>query len=227
MLLLLNFLRSNRGLRAGEAFTPICLPHYNSAANLHAYVCYLDGPTETAVVLLAGGAAPEFHLLSEARARVQRQWEAAGTLATLLQAAREAGTASDPLAVHALPAAVGGGALGATPLLQFVYKLTARQQFVASPLAVAQPSAELRQYLVVGYSQMRASMFEQGGERVLGPLQQLRYEARERCTLVGAASAEAELFVALDPLVERVEALTLCAKLGRWLSGRHDQLFSS
>ena len=39
------------------------------------------------------------------------------------------------LAVEGLPAAVGGGTFGPTPLLHFVYKLSGRQQYVMSPFA--------------------------------------------------------------------------------------------
>lgn len=41
LLLLANLVRSNESFRQAETFTPVCLPHFNSTAFLHAYVQYL------------------------------------------------------------------------------------------------------------------------------------------------------------------------------------------
>lgn len=41
LLLLANLVRSNESFRQAETFTPICLPHFNPTAFLHAYVQYL------------------------------------------------------------------------------------------------------------------------------------------------------------------------------------------
>ena len=41
LLLLANLVRSNESFRQAETFTPVCLPHFNPTAFLHAYVQYL------------------------------------------------------------------------------------------------------------------------------------------------------------------------------------------
>ena len=41
LLLLANLIRSNDSFRQAQTFTPICLPHFDSSAFLHAYVQYL------------------------------------------------------------------------------------------------------------------------------------------------------------------------------------------
>lgn len=87
------------------------------------------------------------------------------------------------------------------------------------------PSLLPLQSLVVAYSQLRAAMFEGSGAGA-GPLQRLRYEARPRCVLLGAASGDTELLLALDPLADKAEAAAVAARLGMWLAARHDQLFS-
>ena len=79
VLLLLNFLRSNESFLHGEAFTPVCLPHYNSTGNLHAYIHYLDAATHTSMVLLAGGV-PDFAALSGARSALLCELLESGTL---------------------------------------------------------------------------------------------------------------------------------------------------
>ena len=42
LLLLANLVRSNDSFKQAQTFTPVCLPHFNAAAFLHAYVQYLD-----------------------------------------------------------------------------------------------------------------------------------------------------------------------------------------
>lgn len=42
LLLLANLVRSNESFKQAQTFTPVCLPHFNAAAFLHAYVQYLD-----------------------------------------------------------------------------------------------------------------------------------------------------------------------------------------
>ncbi|KAL4855616.1 Vacuolar fusion protein MON1 [Chlorella vulgaris] len=150
VLLLLNLLGANQSFRhSGEAMTPVCLPRYNSAANLHAYIHYVDASSETAIVLLCGGM-PDFPALSAARQHMQQQLEAVGALQAVQRAAqdtalRQGGSGFDAtsssgrngalLAVLNLPPAAGGGAFGATPLLHLVYKLNSRQQYVMSPFS--------------------------------------------------------------------------------------------
>ena len=41
LLLLANLVRSNESFRQAETFSPVCLPHFNPTAFLHAYVQYL------------------------------------------------------------------------------------------------------------------------------------------------------------------------------------------
>ncbi|KAI7836031.1 hypothetical protein COHA_010062 [Chlorella ohadii] len=197
LLLLLNLLSSNQSFRhSGDAMTPVCLPRFNPAANLHAYIHYSDAATQTATVLLCGGM-PDPAALAAAQQRMQQQLEAIA----------------------------GGGRFGATPLLHFVYKLSARQQYVMAPFSPPLLAGGLQQAITVAYSQMRAAMFD-GSAGSGGPLQRLRFEARPRFTLLGAVTGETELYLALDPLADKAEAAGVAGRLGMWLFARHDQLFS-
>jgi hypothetical protein len=81
------------------------------------------------------------------------------------------------------------------------------------------------QTIVAAYSQLRASMFEQGSERAIGPLQRLRFEARRRHCYLASAGIEAELYLTFDPVVDKMAALRICGALHGWLRGRLDQLF--
>lgn len=124
-------------------------PELPAAANLHAYIHYVDASSETAIVLLCGGM-PDFPALSAARQQMQQQLEAVGALQAVQRAAQDtalrlggrefdatssSGRNGALLAVLNLPPAAGGGAFGATPLLHLVYKLNSRQQYVMSPFS--------------------------------------------------------------------------------------------
>ncbi|GFR45538.1 hypothetical protein Agub_g6931, partial [Astrephomene gubernaculifera] len=84
LLLLANFVMCNNAYRHGhgEAFSPVCLPHFNSDAFLHAYIHYLDASSGLYLVLLSGSA-ESFHQLSAARVWLEEQATARGLMPRL------------------------------------------------------------------------------------------------------------------------------------------------
>ena len=161
---------------AGTFTAPSPPPHLppDAAANLHAYVHYSDAATQTATVLLCGGM-PDPGALAAAHQRMQQQLEAIGALQALVRSAAaeqhlaggasssgsssgsgnsssSSGNGSDAslLAVPSLPAAAGGGRFGATPLLHFVYKISARQQYVMAPFSRPLVAGSLQQVGAAG-----------------------------------------------------------------------------
>lgn len=226
ILLLLNFLRSSDNFKHGEAFTPFCLPNYNSQGHLHAYIHYIDAATDTVVVLLAAGSAPDFHVISQARQRMQDHLTSIGAIQAIIDAATGQEAGSVPLLLpRQLPIELGGGSLGTSSILHVTYKLTASQQFVMSPFVDLAVVNEMQQDIVVAYSQVRAAMFDRAGERTAGPMQNLRYEARDRFVLVASASSEHELFIVLDALVVKEDAFRICSGVHSLLRRQHGELF--
>lgn len=142
VLLLLNFLESNLSLRQAEtAFTPLCLPTYNPNGHLHAHIQFLDTQTDTAVVLLAGGANPDFEQLSAAQEQLKTTLVEGGEGSRgILGALR---TASEELtcsqcrytSLESLKEALIRAGIGLGCLLHCVYKRSAAQQFVSTPWA--------------------------------------------------------------------------------------------
>ena len=259
ILLILNFLKSNASLKRAETFTPICLPTYNPNGHLHAYISFLDAPTSTAVVLLTGGPSPEFKILSEAQRELVKELEGCRALKAIKKAAEETssiciGTSSSSssstptdsvppppqpypitytnksIGLESLEEALQGAGLGASCVLHCVYKKTPWQQYVMSPWAPAmQHETEVHRDVIVAYSQIRAAMFDHGGEHAQGfaPLQTLRYESRPRFSLVALSSPVTELYLAMDPLVGKAEAVRAGGEVLRLLGTRHDELFFS
>jgi len=77
----------------------------------------------------------------------------------------------------------------------------------------------------VAYSQLRAAMFDHSGEHVQGPLQTLRYESRKNFSLIVLSGTGSELYLVLDCLVEKAEAVKAASEVLRSLANRHDALF--
>jgi hypothetical protein len=250
-LLLLNMLASNRGLRLGEALAPVCLPRYNPDVLLHAYVHFLDpGEPGVALILLAGGAAPDVGALSAARAGLEAALGGgSGALAAAAAAARGADGASSPLAPARLPPAALAAPTEAAAgplLLHWAYRDAASHQFVMAPFAgpafdddapaAAAGSvggadeglvcgAALRRRVVVAYGQLRAGAFERARARSgAGPLQRARFEARPGLALAMAADADGELFAAFAPGAGRAAALAALGRLRAWARGRRADL---
>jgi hypothetical protein len=68
-------------------------------------------------------------------------------------------------------------------------------------------------------------MFDHSGEHVQGPLQTLRYESRKNFSLIVLSGTGSELYLVLDCLVEKAEAVKAASEVLRSLANRHDALF--
>ena len=235
VLLLLNFLASNEGLKRAETLTPLCLPSYNPAGHLHAYIHFLDPGAGTALVLLSGSRDVDFQTLATAREVLVEGLRDNGALHAVAEACAAAGAAPAAAAdaLLSLEAAeavlsVEGAGLPLGCMLHFAYKLTRAQQFVSTPLEqrCSSSGGDLGRDVIVAYSQLRAGMFDHAGEHVAGPLQTLRFEARREFGVLALSGPDAELFVAMDPLVGKGEAARAGGALLRWLRSRHAELFS-
>jgi vacuolar fusion protein MON1 len=61
-----------------EAMSPVCLPRFNPAAFLHAYIHYLDAGRSGLVLALLSAHADSFFQMAEARSRMQETLDAQG-----------------------------------------------------------------------------------------------------------------------------------------------------
>lgn len=143
LLLLANLIRSNDSFRQAQTFTPVCLPRFNPAAFLHAYVQYLDVEAEVCVVLLSAQA-ESFFALAEAAQELEKQLKQKGILQSIASQVQRQ-PAGGLLDLEALPAQCGGGAASSRPLLHFLYKSPTRAQVIAPKLAATFDSLQLQQ----------------------------------------------------------------------------------
>ncbi len=96
LLLLLNFLRSSRGLRGAESYIPLCMPALNRRATLHAYVAF---PIPTlCLCFVTTTASPEvFRTLMRCKERAVADLLGAGTMDAVLAAQRSSAPSPDDL----------------------------------------------------------------------------------------------------------------------------------
>lgn len=84
---------------------------------------------------------------------------------------------------------------------------------------------DVLQEVLVAYSQIRAAMFDHAGEYGAGPLQTLRYELRPSFALIALSGTDAELYLVLEPLVDKPTAVRTAGELARALKEQHSEFF--
>ena len=89
----------------GEAFCPVCLPHYNDSGYLHGYIHYLDSGAGLYLVLLAGSS-DAFHRMAAARAQLEQCLVALGVLKRLKKLVQDSASGGR-MTVESLPKPLG------------------------------------------------------------------------------------------------------------------------
>ena len=137
ILLLLNFVRSNLNkLTVAETITPLCLPTYNPNGHLHAYIHFLDDQTDIVLILLAGGSAPDFSAMVEARQQFVENMTVNANLEKVRDVVEETEAyhcVNLPLSESFMKNAFEKLELNSEDVLHWVHKLSRPQQFVMSP----------------------------------------------------------------------------------------------
>ncbi|PNH11647.1 Vacuolar fusion protein MON1 A [Tetrabaena socialis] len=192
----------------GEAFSPVCLPHYNSDAFLHAYIHYLDASSGLYLVLLAGSA-EAFHQLSAGRALFEEQVAVRGLMPRLRM-----------LRVPEHASSSGGGAggrFGHTPLWSYALRFTCLHQLVASPPCPLHRTPAAAAHLAACLAQLHSLLHSPAAP---GRPNKLAWFADARCVLVAARDRDMELYAVCDPLTDKATAAGLLEALRRHFGDR-------
>ncbi|GLC37257.1 hypothetical protein PLESTB_001143000 [Pleodorina starrii] len=228
LLLLANFVMCNNAYRHGhgEAFSPVCLPHYNSDAFLHAYIHYLDASAGLYLVLLSGSA-EAFHQLSAARLwfedqagvrgilpriRALRPPEHASAGSTGGVSSSSGGSRHQPqqqlnvLCVENLPRPLGGK-FGHTPLWSYVVRFQALQQAIASPPCPLHRSPAGAARLAAAYTKLHSLLHSPAAPA--GRPNKLAWFSDSGAVLVAARDRDMELYLVCDPLTDKPTAMAL------------------
>lgn len=237
--LLSNFVSSSESFRTTESFSPVCLPKYNAAAFLYAYVRYLD--TDTCLILITKNSDAFFHL-KDCRARVESFLMETHVLRDISHSVARGG-----LRVEDLPGGDGmygsvprskraetlgdgnaanpspkerPGVGGAAGLWHFIYRSVYLDQYVASEFSLPIQTRQAQKRLFRAYQRLYASM-----HGAPGGSHQMQYRRDENHVLLGWSTADFEFFAAFDPLAEKSSAITVCNRVCQWIRDVENDFF--
>ncbi|MCO5597041.1 hypothetical protein L7F22_051115 [Adiantum nelumboides] len=240
--LLSNFVSSSESFRTTESFSPVCLPKYNAAVFLYAYVRYLD--TDTCLILITKNSEAFFHL-KDCRARIESFLMETHVLRDISNSVARGG-----LRVEDLPGGDGiygsvprskrvgnmgdanmsnsstlgakerPGVGGAAGLWHFIYRSVYLDQYVASEFSppIQMPQAQKR--LFRAYERLYASM-----HGAPGGSHQMQYRRDENHVLLAWSTADFEFFAAFDPLAEKSSAIMVCNRVCQWIRDVENDFF--
>ncbi|KAL0035669.1 hypothetical protein WJX79_007044 [Trebouxia sp. C0005] len=242
LLLLANLVRSNESFKQAQTFTPVCLPHFNSAAFLHAYVQYLHVSGGVCLVLLSSQA-ESFFKLADAAQQVHRQLKQPGVLQAIVSVT-EHETGGGLLSIAELPPQCGGGQVGMTPLLHFLYKSPMRGQVIMPSFDAPLDRHDLQLAAMQRYAIVHAAMTQKAGlsrsgsragvavnafDGSLPSQQSLRQQVHWRSdgsmTALAYAGPEYELYALFDAMTDKDTATRTCQRLSVWIKGQQSDLF--
>ncbi|KAK3263019.1 hypothetical protein CYMTET_28154, partial [Cymbomonas tetramitiformis] len=206
--------------RLSESFSPVCLPKFNPAVFMYSYICYLE---EDVCLLLLSSAPDSFYDLAEARQSIEANLKAHDVIGSVSDAQ------SFPLLqLDHLPAFAGGGPIGLTPLLHFIYHNISLGQVVSPSFRCPIDTKCSKKRLLREYQRLHAAVHldtvpghpESQSHRV-------HFRGSEQYVLLATISAEFELYAAFDPLTDKSAAVSICNRLSGWMRGEEADLFIS
>ncbi|KAL2630041.1 hypothetical protein R1flu_014727 [Riccia fluitans] len=239
LLLLSNFISSSDSFRTSESFSPVCLPRYNSAAFMYAYVQYLN--KDTCLILLTADPNDFFHL-KECRAQIEIVLRESNVLREVNNSIERGGLriedmpgsevgpsesgstrgdrASDDGASTSAPEAVPGAG-GPAGLWHFIYRSTYLDQFIASEFSPPFTTRSAQKRLYRAYQKLHASMHNAGG----GGPHKMQYRRDEDHVLLSWRTSDFELYAAFDPLAEKNSAIFVCNRICQWIRDMEAEVF--
>ncbi|PKU87633.1 vacuolar fusion protein MON1 homolog [Dendrobium catenatum] len=232
MLLLSNFILSTESFRTSEAFSPICLPHYNSMAFLYAYVHYLD--VDTYLALLSTNSEGFYHL-KECRIQIESVLVKSNVLCEVQKSILDGGLHVEDLPVdsslrsglpcpHPSQGRAGPSSMsdigGPAGLWHFIYRSINLDQYVSSEFSSPLNSSRLHKRLYRAYQKLYVSMHD----RQIGP-HKTQFRRDENYVLLCWITQDFELYAAFDPLADKALAIKTCNRVCQWVRDLENEIF--
>ncbi|XP_016327913.1 protein SAND-like isoform X1 [Sinocyclocheilus anshuiensis] len=209
--LLFNLVGSSSSFRAGEGWTPICLPKFNPAGFFHAHISYLEPASDLCLILVSTDR-EDFFNLSDCKKRFLERLRRRSAYQSLQEALN---TPSYPISQVGIP-----------ELRHFVYKskssglYTSFLFFPVSPDFPAPYQAEEEHEKLMGLYQHLHSCLHH-------PTRPLRYiyHCTETENLYALVTSGFELYLCFSPLGTKGLAVSAVNKLLKWIRKEEDHLF--
>lgn len=202
--LLFNLISSSSSFREGEAWTPICLPKFNSSGFFHAHISYMEQDTDLCLLLISTDR-EDFFTVSGCKRKFQERLKKRGVYQALLEALRT------PF--------YSVSQVGIPYLRHFIYKSKSSGLFTSPEIDAPYITEEEKERLLGLYQYLHSRAHNSSR-----PLKNIYYTGSKENLLAWVTSAF-ELYVCFSPLGTKAAAVGAVNKLMRWIRKEEDRLF--
>ncbi|NWW69863.1 MON1A protein, partial [Climacteris rufus] len=202
--LLFNLISSSSSFREGEAWTPICLPKFNSSGFFHAHISYLEQEMDLCLLLVSTDR-EDFFTVSDCKRRFQERLRRRGVHHALQEALR---TPFYSVAQVGIP-----------DLRHFIYKSKSSGLFTSPEIEAPYVQEEEKERLLGLYQYLHSRAHNSSR-----PLKNI-YFTGPRENLLAWVTNAFELYVCYSPLGTKAGAINAVNKLMKWIRKEEDRLF--
>uniref|UniRef100_A0A8C8S135 Vacuolar fusion protein MON1 homolog n=1 Tax=Pelusios castaneus TaxID=367368 RepID=A0A8C8S135_9SAUR len=202
--LLFNLISSSSSFREGEAWTPICLPKFNSSGFFHAHISYLEQDTDLCLLLVSTDR-EDFFPVSDCKRRFRERLGKRSVYHALQEALRT------PF--------YSVSQVGIPDLRHFIYKSKSSGLFTSPEIEAPYVSEEEKQRLLELYQYMHSRAHNSSR-----PLKNIYFTGPHENLLAWVTSAF-ELYMCYSPLGTKAAAASTVNKLMKWIRREEDRLF--
>ncbi|KAE8611833.1 hypothetical protein XENTR_v10012616 [Xenopus tropicalis] len=202
--LLFNLVTSSSSFKEGEAWTPVCLPKFNSSGFFHAHISYLSHDPELCLLLISTDR-EDFFTVSDCKRRIVERMEKRGCWGSLREALR---SPFYSVAQVDIP-----------ELRHFLYKSKSSGLFTCPAMDVPYDTDEERRRLLALYQYLHSKAHCSSHH-----LTTIYHMGTNENILTWVTDAF-ELYVCFSPLATKSIATTGVSRLLRWIRKEEDRLF--
>ncbi|NXS57151.1 MON1A protein, partial [Brachypteracias leptosomus] len=202
--LLFNLISSSSSFREGEAWTPICLPKFNSSGFFHAHISYLEQEMDLCLLLVSTDR-EDFFTVSDCKRRFQERLRRRGVHHALQEALR---TPFYSVAQVGIP-----------DLRHFIYKSKSSGLFTSPEIEAPYVREEEKERLLGLYQYLHSRAHNSSR-----PLKNI-YFTGPRENLLAWVTSAFELYICYSPLGTKAGAISAVNKLMKWIRKEEDRLF--
>ncbi|NXC19249.1 MON1A protein, partial [Corythaeola cristata] len=202
--LLFNLISSSSSFREGEAWTPICLPKFNSSGFFHAHISYLEQEMDLCLLLVSTDR-EDFFTVSDCKRRFQERLRRRGVHHALQEALR---TPFYSVAQVGIP-----------DLRHFIYKSKSSGLFTSPEIEAPYVRKEEKERLLGLYQYLHSRAHNSSR-----PLKNIYFTGPHENLLAWVTSAF-ELYICYSPLGTKAGAISAVNKLMKWIRKEEDRLF--
>ncbi|EKD02479.1 hypothetical protein A1Q2_03239 [Trichosporon asahii var. asahii CBS 8904] len=209
--------KTSSSLRTIDTWLPVCLPKFNTAGFVHAYISYV---TDSVGLVFISADRDAFESLSQWRVSVEAQLIKDGSLEKIEACVKQHSYAvGECYSFYQLTP----GAIGAPGLRHFVYKSRGLIQSTAPEWEEPYgPDSADRKRLITLYQRAQDALYARSGQQT--PLK-LVYLATNNEAVLGWLTKPFELYVAVSPKLSMSAVVGAANRVAKWVAAEESRLF--